>query len=126
LGELGLIGIRVSPQVLKEIEAALSEKAPQTLGLLVLLLDHAHVRVAPSAPRKMIHQAKALISHPGDARVMADAWAAKVDFFVTLDRQHFLDNAVLRQTLPFPLGTPGDALAWLRDFLIPSETYPSS
>ena len=48
----------------------------------------------------------------GDGRVLADAWQARADFFITLDRQHFLDNEHLRAALPFPLGTPGDFLLW--------------
>jgi predicted nucleic acid-binding protein len=119
LGELGLIGIQVSPRVLKEIEAVLRAKAPQTLGSLALLMDRARIRVAPPATRKILKRANALVRHPGDARVIADAWAAQVGFFATLDKQHFLENMVLRQSLPFPLGTPGDALAWTRDQLLP-------
>jgi hypothetical protein len=115
------IGIQVSPQVLKEIEAVLRAKVTQTLGSLALLLDRTQIRIAPSATRKMLTRANTLLQHPGDARVIADAWAAEVGFFATLDKQHFLENTVLHQTLPFPLGTPGGALAWTRDQLLPGE-----
>jgi predicted nucleic acid-binding protein len=121
LGELGLVGILASPQVFKEIEAVLRAKAPQTLGSLALLLDRAQIQVVPSAPQKILHRTESLVHHPGDARVIADAWAAEVDFLVTLDKQHFLENEILRLSLPFPLGTPGDALAWTRDHLPPGE-----
>jgi predicted nucleic acid-binding protein len=121
LGELELIGILASPHVLKEIEAVLRAKAPQTLGSLALLLDRAQIRVVPSAPQKILHRVESLVHHPGEARAIADAWAAEVDFFVTLDKQHFLENETLRQSLPFPLGTPGDALAWTRDHVLPGE-----
>jgi hypothetical protein len=120
-GAVARIGIQVSPQVLKEIEAVLRAKVTQTLGSLALLLDRAQIRIAPSATRKMLTRANTLFQHPGDARVIADAWAAEVGFFATLDKQHFLGNMVLRQFLPFPLGTPGDALAWARDQLLPDE-----
>ncbi|MBI4505569.1 MAG: hypothetical protein HY691_08545, partial [Chloroflexi bacterium] len=59
-------------------------------------------------------QAAALAGHRGDGELLAAAWAAGVDFFVTLDRAHFLDRPALRATIPFPLGTPGDFLAWYR------------
>jgi predicted nucleic acid-binding protein len=121
LGELGLVGILASPQVLKEIEAVLRAKAPQTLGSLALLLDRAQIRVVPSAPQKILHRTGSLAHPPGDARVIADAWSAEVDFFVTLEKQHFLENGILRQSLPFPLGTPEEALAWTRDHLLPGE-----
>ena len=66
--------------------------------------------------------ALALTGHPGDGRVLADAWEAGTDFFVTLDRQHFLDADRLRAALPFPLGTPGDFLPWYRHNFIEKAT----
>jgi len=120
LGELGLITIVLSAQVLSEIDYALRLKAPQTMGMLAVLLDRAQVRITPTSLPRLFQQARMVVSHPGDARVIADAWDAKVDFFVTLDRQHLLSNEPLIQMLPFPVGTPGDALAWYRErFLSP-------
>jgi hypothetical protein len=49
--------------------------------------------------------------------VLAAALAACADHFVTLDRKHFLENALLAGGLPFPTGTPGDFLAWLKQRL---------
>jgi predicted nucleic acid-binding protein len=63
-----------------------------------------------------------LTGHPGDGRVLADAWEAGADFFVTLDRQHFLDNEPLCSALPFTLGTPGDFLLWYRQNYIGKAT----
>jgi hypothetical protein len=54
------------------------------------------------------------VDHPGNAQVIAAVWESQVDYFVTLDRQHFLNNKPLRATLPFPMGTPGDFLDWFR------------
>jgi hypothetical protein len=42
----------------------------------------------------------------GDALTVLD--------FVTLDRQHLLGNEALADACDFPVGTPGDALAWWR------------
>jgi hypothetical protein len=42
---------------------------------------------------------------------------ARAFLFVTLDRKHFLENALLAGSLPFPMGTPGDLLAWLKQRL---------
>ena len=114
LGEARTIRLLVSPQVLDEIESALRRKAPDMLGLLALLLDRSRVEVVPSPMPETVQDSQALIGHPGDAQVLAAAWAAGADYLVTLDRKHFLDNPALRGTVPFPVGTPGDFLAWYR------------
>jgi hypothetical protein len=41
-----------------------------------------------------------------------------VDFFVTLDKQHFLGNAAITSHAAFPIGTPGECLAWIRRRLL--------
>ena len=114
LGEAGAIRLLVSPQVLDEIEGALRRKAPDMLGLLALLLDRSRIEVVPSPMPEAVGDSQALTGYLGDARVLAAAWAAGADYLVTLDRKHFLDNPALREGVPFPVGTPGDFLAWYR------------
>jgi predicted nucleic acid-binding protein len=114
LGEAGAIRLLVSPWVLDEIEGALRRKAPDMLGHLTLLLDRSGVEVASSPGPETVRDSQALAGYPGDAQVLAAAWSAGVDYFVTLDRKHFLDNLALRDNVPFPVGTPGDFLAWYR------------
>jgi predicted nucleic acid-binding protein len=114
LGEVGAIRLLASPQVLDEIESALRRKAPHMLGLLALLLDRSGIEVVPSPMSGVIQDSQALTEHSGDAQVLAAAWAARADYLVTLDRKHFLGNQTLRASVPFPVGTPGDFLAWYR------------
>ena len=87
LGEAGAIRLFASPHVLGEIEKALRRKVPDALGSLALLLDRSGVEIAPSA---------------------------EADYFVTLDKEHFLGDSGLREAVPFPVGTPGDFLAFFR------------
>jgi predicted nucleic acid-binding protein len=117
LAEVEAIRLLVSSQVLDEIERALRRKAPETLGLLALLLDRSGVEVMPPPTPKAVQDSQTLTDHPGDVQILAAAWAARVDYFVTLDRKHFLDNQALRDAVPFPIGTPGDFLAWYREQL---------
>jgi predicted nucleic acid-binding protein len=114
LGEAGAIQLLVSSQVLREIESTLRRKAPDLLGLLALLLDRSSVETVPLPAPEVVQESQALTGHPGDAQVLAAAWAAGVDYFVTLDRKHFLDNPGLKEAVPFPIGTPGDFLTWYR------------
>ncbi len=114
LGEAGAVQILVSSQVLAELEAALRQKAPTVLAHLALLLDRSQIEVVPPAGPETIALSETLTNHPGDAKILADAWAAGPHYLVTLDRQHFLENVALRTTVPFPLGAPGDFLAWYK------------
>lgn len=118
LGEAEAIQIWVGPQVLKEAEAVVRRKAPAALPDLALLLDRSGVQVGPPAKRAILRRSRALINHPGDAHVLAEAWTAGVGFFVTLDREHFLENQPMRAEAPFQLGTPGDFLAWFCNSLL--------
>jgi hypothetical protein len=117
-GVFSLVKISVSPQVLLEIENNFRRKAPELLGKLGVLLDRVGLRMVAPAPESRTIPSLALTAHAGDARVLADAWESGTDFFVTLDRQHFLENKTLRTTLPFQLGTPGDFLLWYREHYV--------
>jgi len=114
LGEARAIQLLVSAQVLKEAEGALRRKTPEVLGLFVLLLDRSNVQVVPSASEELFQQCFAVIGHPGDAALFATALQSRTDYFVTLEREHFLDNPHLKDFSPFPIGTPGDFLEWYR------------
>lgn len=125
LGEVGQIHLLVSGAVLAEVERTLREKLPEHMANLALWLDAAHVAVV-SAPRKAaVTRLRAWLAYAPDALVLAAAVSADADFFVTLDRKHFLGNAPLRAALPFPLGMPGDYLAWHRARFAPAEFPPA-
>ena len=122
LGEAGAIRLLVSPRVLSEIESTLRRKAPDLLGMLALLLDRSSVEVVPSPAPEVVQESQALTGHPGDERVLAAAWAAGVDYFVTLDRKHFLDNPGLKEAVPFSIGTAGHFLTWYRGRFVGGNT----
>lgn len=120
LSEVRALEAWVSPQVLTELDRALRAKAPEVVGDVAHLLDTARVRIAEPGSEAQGGIYLALVGHPGDAQVIADAAGVDPDYFVTLDRKHFLDNQDLRAALPFPLGTPGDFLEWFRECLLTS------
>ncbi len=115
LGEAGILHLLLGTQVLSEIEHVLRRKAPQALSELVLLLDRSRVQVVPKPDMVLESRCRKLVDHPGDARVLAEAWAGDCDYLATLDKNHFLDNKLLNDQHPFAIGTPGDCLAWLRE-----------
>jgi predicted nucleic acid-binding protein len=117
LGEAGAIQIWVSPQVLTEVEGAIRRKAPERLGTLALVLADSRLRTTDPPQPDLVARCEALTGYHNDALVLAAALALAPQFFVTLDREHFLDNARVRDAMPFPMGTPGDCLAWVREQL---------
>jgi len=118
LGEAQAVKLTVSSQVLTEIESVLRHKAPQNLGVLALLLDRSYFRVVSQIPAEHIAHCETIVDYKPDALVLAAAWTAEIDYFVTLDSKHFLDNQQLPTLAPFPVGTPGSCLAWYRSNLL--------
>lgn len=118
LGEVGAIQITISSQILKEIESALRKKAPQALGALALTLDRCNAISLPEPSQELIDECNQFIHHPGDALVLAAARKSELDYFITLDRKHFIENKALRAAAHFHIGTPGDFLDWFRGLLM--------
>ena len=113
LGEAGVIRVWIGPRVLREADGVVERKAPESKVRFALLLDRARVGVAPEPDAQALAQAMGVTGHAPDARVLAEALSAGVDYFVALDREHFVGNPRAGE-LPFAVGTPGDFLAWLR------------
>jgi predicted nucleic acid-binding protein len=114
LAEAGAVHLWVGEWVLHEADGVLARKAPESKALFALLLDRAGVEVGPAPDASARKRAGMVVDYEPDARVLAEALAAGVDYSVTLDRQHFL-NSLDETDLPFSVGTPGDFLAWLRE-----------
>jgi predicted nucleic acid-binding protein len=117
LGEAGAVSLWIGPWVLQEAEAVLDRKSPRSKGYLALLLDRSGVQVGAEADAAALRQACTVIDYLPDAQVVAEALALRADYLVSLDREHLVGNPQARD-LPFPIGTPGDFLAWYRARLI--------
>jgi predicted nucleic acid-binding protein len=109
LGEIGLLDLWVGQSVLQEADEVVRRKAPQTLPDLAILLSTVCVSLGGAPSNHEYEQASELVHYLPDARVLAEALYTAPDWFVTLDRKHFLENRLLEK-LPFRFGTPGDFL----------------
>ena len=118
LGEAGVVELLVSSQVMEELEEVIRRKAAHHLATLVILLDRSQVISVPTAPQALFERCLELVSHPGDGRILADSWHNRAGYLVTLDKAHFLNAPGLAEKVPFPIGTPGDCLAWIRERLL--------
>ena len=98
------------------VRGVVARKAPQLRALVAVPLDRAAVEVLPAPGPASTEAANRSIAYRADAAVLAEALSAGIDFFVSLNRAHFVDNAAL-DALPFRVDTPGECLAWLRTSL---------
>lgn len=114
MGEVGALNLLVSPQVLKEIERAVRKKAPERLGVLALLLDRSGVAVTDPPLAVTLAQVNQYLDYVPGAMILASALDAQSDYFVTLDKRHFLGNENIQRSIPLKVGTPGDCLDWYK------------
>jgi len=114
LADIGLISIVVSEQVVAETERALARKAPEALAYfrqaLKLVVDRIRRDLRPQEVRR--HQD--IIQHKTDVPIVVAAMKAGVDYLVTHNRRHFIDEPKVAERSGPNIGTPGDALDWLR------------
>lgn len=114
LAETGHITITISEQVVTETERAIARKVPQALSDLrqAILASKAQIVHDPSPEdvRANLH----LISHAADVPIILAVVQAKVDYLVTLNRKHFIDDPDVALQAGLRIGTPGDALIWVR------------
>jgi predicted nucleic acid-binding protein len=120
MGEAGAVSLWVGPTFLREAEAVLKRKSPASRPHMALLLDRAQVQVGPEAGIEALGLARLAVDYAPDAQVLAEALELKVDYFVSLDREHLVGNPQIGH-VPFAVGTPGDFLEWYRHHILETE-----
>jgi len=83
----------------------------------VLLLDRVQAEIAGPGSAERYLACLALAGHPGDARILADAWQAGVAYLVSLNQKHILNHPEFTNLLPYEIGAPGDFLQKFRESL---------
>jgi hypothetical protein len=58
-----------------------------------------------------------IIAHQADVPIVVAAMHIQTDYLVTLNRRHFIDDPTVADRSKLRIGTPGDALAWVRQHL---------
>lgn len=121
LGESGKITLTISEQVIAEVERNLARKAPEALPFAREIILSANIRILHDPTVGEVQKHLDWISHAADVPILLAARQAKVDFLVTLNTHHFLDDPQVSQRSGLRIGTPGDGLAWARQRLIENE-----
>ena len=114
LGEIGLLDLTLEPNVLRECESIVRRKSPKSLPTLAALLEISHVEITERPNSESLALARSLVQYPPDAYILAEAIAARPDWFITHDKLHLLK---LRHhpELEFSIGSPGDLIRSLTD-----------
>jgi predicted nucleic acid-binding protein len=118
LGEDGKVQLTASKQVIIETERNLAKKVPKVLPFAREIILTAKIRIHPDPTHEEVQEHMDWISHPSDVPILVAAVKAEVDFLVTLNRRHFIDDPKVAIRSELRIGTPGDALAWVREWLI--------
>jgi predicted nucleic acid-binding protein len=114
LAEAGVITTTISEQVIAETERALARKVPHALSYYREALRRAGVRIVHDPSVEEVQAHRNLISHPADVPIVLAAMKTRADYLVTLNRRHFIDDPEVAARSGLRIGTPGDALAWVR------------
>ncbi len=117
LAEGGLMTVSVSEQVLVETERAVARKLPQALPTFREALRSTSLRIVPDPTPEQVMAHHNLISHQTDVPIVLAAMQARVDYLVTLNRRHFIDDPGVAVRSGLRIGTSGAALTWVRECL---------
>lgn len=114
LSEIGDIELFVNEHVIAECERSLARKVPQALPALRETIKDARLKILLDPSAAEVQANFYLIADPNDVDILLSAMQAGVDFLVTHNRRHFLDDPQVSEKSGLRIGTPGDAIAWLR------------
>lgn len=118
LSEAGaLIQIIVSEQVIAETERNVARKLPRALPYYREALRAGAVKIVSDPTREGVTRHRGIITHQADVPIVVAAMKAKVDYLVTLDHRHFLDDPGVARQSGLRIGSPGDCLAWVRKLI---------
>jgi predicted nucleic acid-binding protein len=114
LAESGKLHLTVSEQVIAETERAVARKLPQALSDVRQTILKSRVRIIKDPSGEAVEAHLDWVAHASDVPILVAAMTARVDYLVTLNRKHFLDDPQVAERSGLRIGTPGDALAWVR------------
>ena len=124
LADTGHITVTISEQVVAETERAVARKVPQAIGDLRKAIQVSRVRIVHDPSAVEVVANLHLITHSVDVPIVFAAMRAKVDYLVTLNRVHFINDPDVAAQSGLRIGTPGDALIWVRERISTEDHEP--
>ena len=115
--ESQLITITISEQVIVETERAVARKVPRSLPAFRETLRSTGLRIVrdPLPEQLGADEYRDIIAHRADLPIIVAAMRSRTDYLVTHNRHHFMDDPDVAERSGLRIGTPGDALAWVRE-----------
>jgi predicted nucleic acid-binding protein len=117
MGENEYIDLTISELVVLESERTIAIKSPRDIPNLRHVIVQSQLNIIRDPSANEIKENLYLISDPNDVPILLSAMKAKADFLATHNRKHFLNDPKVAELSGLKIGTPGDALAWVRDNL---------
>lgn len=118
LGEAGVVDMRLSRQVLREVELILRKRHTALLPRLAVMLNQGNFAVTLDPDDDTISRCMAMTGYRPDARVLAAAVECDADLFITHDTKHFLQNPLIGPPdTRLRVVTPYQCLDWCREHL---------
>lgn len=114
LAEDKRISIIVSEQVIVEVERNIAKKIPKILHLTREFIRETNLIIHKDPTKEEVNEHLNWVNHAADVPILVSAMKANVDFLVTLNTKHFLDDPQVTLKSGLRIGTPGDVLAWVR------------
>lgn len=105
----------VSEQGISEVERNIARKVPKALTFTRELIRNANLRIVRDPSIDEVRRRLDWIGHPADVPILVAAVSAQVDFLATLNSKHFIADPKVAQVSGLRIGTPGDALTWVRE-----------
>lgn len=115
LAEDDKIRLVVSEQVIVEVERNIARKIPAVLSDAREMIRASGIRILRNPPVEQVFKYNDWMEHKMDIPILVAAMNAGVDFLVTLNTRHFMNDPQVSELSRLRIGTPGDALAWLRN-----------
>jgi hypothetical protein len=114
LSEAGAVSITVSEQVIAETERTLVRKAPAAVPFYREALRASRIQIIRDPSAAEVAAAHGMFAHEPDVPILVAALKGRTGFLVTLNRRHFIEDPEVARRSGLRIGTPGDALAWVR------------
>ena len=118
LGEDEKIILTVSEQVIAEVERNVARKGSKALPFVCEIILSANFRILRDLPNEEVQKHQDWIDHIADVPILVSARQANIDFLATLNPWHFLNDPEVARRSGLRIGTPGDALTWIRTHIM--------
>lgn len=94
-GEAGLLDMRLSRDVIREVERIVRRSGDDLVASFAVILDRAGFAVTADPNAETVAWCEELTGYLPDARIVAAAHESNSEFLLTYDRQHLLENPLL-------------------------------